>query len=145
MRRFQSHTGQLGTAVWASAERRVKGSITDADAQGQFLSSIWAPFLRPDLAPCGRRAQLPSRSAVARSVPAFSSVSRPRLDGGEHGGRLEASREPRSAAVLEAPALVTGLDDVAVMSEPVEERRRHLGIEEHVRPFAEGQVGRDDD
>src|ERR1700687_5669062 len=42
---------------WASAERRVKGSITDADAQGQFLSSIWAPFLRPDLAPTGRRAQ----------------------------------------------------------------------------------------
>ena len=33
MRRLQSHTGQLGTAVWASAERRVKGSITDADAQ----------------------------------------------------------------------------------------------------------------
>ncbi len=33
MWRFQSHTGQLGTAVWASAERRVKGSITGADAQ----------------------------------------------------------------------------------------------------------------
>jgi len=52
-------------------------------------------LLRPDLAPCGRRAQSPSRSAVARSVPAFSSVSRPRLDGGEHGGKLKASRVSR--------------------------------------------------
>ena len=39
MRRFQSHTGQLGTAVWASAERRVKGSITDADAHNTFGAS----------------------------------------------------------------------------------------------------------
>ena len=46
----------------------MKGSITGADAQGQFLSSIWAPFLRPDLAPSGRRAQSPSRSAVVMSV-----------------------------------------------------------------------------
>ena len=33
MRRFQSHTGQLGKAVRASAERSVVGSITGADAQ----------------------------------------------------------------------------------------------------------------
>ena len=36
MRRFQSHTGQLGTAAWASAERRVKGSITGAAAHSAF-------------------------------------------------------------------------------------------------------------
>jgi len=36
----------------------------------------------------------------------------------------------RSDPVFEAPALVTGLDDVAVMGEPVEERRGHLGVAE---------------
>jgi hypothetical protein len=58
---------------------------------------------------------------------------------------LRASRAATSTAVLEAPALVAGLDDVAVVREPVQQRRRHLGIDEHARPFAEGQVGRDDD
>ncbi len=49
------------------------------------------------------------------------------------------------AAVLEAPALVAGLDDVAVVSEAVEQRGRHLRIAKHARPFAEGQIGGDDD
>src|SRR5208282_4289168 len=49
----------------------------------------------------------------------------------------------RSGAVLEAPALVAGLDDVAVMGEAIEERGGHLGIAEHARPFAEGEVGGD--
>ena len=31
------------------------------------------------------------------------------------------------------------------MGEPVEERGGHLGIAEHGRPFAEGEIGRDDD
>ena len=48
-------------------------------------------------------------------------------------------------AVLEAPALVAGLDDVAVVREPVQQRCRQLCIDEDARPFAEGQVGRDDD
>jgi hypothetical protein len=54
----------------------------------------------------------------------------------------------RSGAVLEAPALVAGLDDVAVVR-----RSRSavvipafagtgLGIAEDVGPFAEGEVGR---
>src|ERR1700745_1746101 len=46
----------------------------------------------------------------------------------------------RSGAVLEAPALVAGLDDVAMMGEAVEERRGHLRIAEHARPFAEGEI-----
>src|SRR5271166_4746021 len=50
-----------------------------------------------------------------------------------------------SGAVLEAPAFVAGLDDVAVMGEAVEERGRHLRIAEHARPFAEGEIGGDDD
>ena len=31
------------------------------------------------------------------------------------------------------------------MGEAVEQRRRHLGVAEHGSPFAEAQVGRDDD
>ena len=44
----------------------------------------------------------------------------------------------------EAPALVAGLDDVAVVREPVEQRRGHLGVAEDAGPFAEAQVGGDD-
>ena len=48
----------------------------------------------------------------------------------------------RSGAVLEAPALVAGLHDVAVMGEAIEQRRGHLGIAEHARPFAAPSVAR---
>ena len=51
---------------------------------------------------------------------------------------------PESGAVLEAPALVAGLDDVAVMREAIEQGRGHFGIAEDARPFAEGEVGGDD-
>jgi len=50
-----------------------------------------------------------------------------------------------SGAVLEAPALVAGLDDLAVVGEPVEQRGRHLGVAEDAGPFAEGEIGGDDD
>jgi putative transposase len=50
-----------------------------------------------------------------------------------------------SAAVLEAPAVVAGLDDVAVMGEPVEQGGGHLGVAEDARPVGEGEVGGDDD
>ena len=49
------------------------------------------------------------------------------------------------SAVFEAPGLVSGLDDLAVMGEPVEQRGRHLGVAEDGRPFAERQIGGDDD
>ena len=48
------------------------------------------------------------------------------------------------ATALEAPAVVSGLDDVAVVGQPIEHRGRHLGPED-ARPFTEGQVGGDDD
>ena len=47
--------------------------------------------------------------------------------------------------MFEAPALVAGLDDVAVMGEPVEQSCRHFWIAEHAWPFSEGEVGRHDD
>src|ERR1019366_9440761 len=45
-----------------------------------------------------------------------------------------------SGAVLEAPALVAGLDDIAMMREAVEQRGRHLRVPEHARmpPFPRG-------
>jgi hypothetical protein len=48
-------------------------------------------------------------------------------------------------AVFEAEAVVACLEDVAAVSETVEQRRRHLWIAEHGRLFAEAQVRRDDD
>ena len=47
--------------------------------------------------------------------------------------------------MLEAPGLVAGFDDLAVVGEAVEERRRHLGVAEDGGPFAEGEVCGDDD
>jgi hypothetical protein len=48
-------------------------------------------------------------------------------------------------AAFEAPAVVTGLDDVTVMGQPVEQRSGHLGVAEHTGPFAEREIGGDDD
>jgi hypothetical protein len=46
---------------------------------------------------------------------------------------------------LEAPAVVAGLDDVAVVGQAIEQRGGHFGITEDARPFTEGEVGGDDD
>ena len=48
-------------------------------------------------------------------------------------------------AVLEAPTVVAGLNDLAMVGQPVEQRGGHLGVAEHAGPFAEGEVGCDDD
>src|ERR1700722_15461637 len=48
-------------------------------------------------------------------------------------------------AVFEAEAVVSGFEDVAAMGETVEQRRRHFRIAKHGSPFAEAQVGCDDD
>ena len=48
-------------------------------------------------------------------------------------------------SAFEAPAVVAGLDDVAVVGQAIEQRGRHLGIAEDARPFAEGEIGGDDD
>src|SRR6202040_100374 len=50
-----------------------------------------------------------------------------------------------SGAVFEAPALVAGFDDFAMMGQAVEERRRHLGVAKYTGPIAKGQIGGDDD
>src|SRR5260221_7313824 len=71
-------------------------------------------------------------------------------DGAQRGRGLFAHRgKPRwhsgSGAVFKAPALVAGFDDFAVVGQPVEQRGGHLGIAKDTRPFAERQIGGDDD
>ena len=51
------------------------------------------------------------------------------------GGRL---------AVAEAPGVVAGLEDVAVVGQSIQQGRGHLGVIEHLSPFAEREVGGDD-
>jgi len=46
---------------------------------------------------------------------------------------------------VEAPTVVAGFDDVAVVSEAIQQRGRHFGVGEDAGPFAEGQIGGDDD
>ena len=48
-------------------------------------------------------------------------------------------------AAFDAPAVVAGLDDVAVVCQPIEQSGGHLGIAEDARPFTEVEVGGDDD
>ena len=48
-------------------------------------------------------------------------------------------------SAFEAPAVVAGLDDVAVVGQAIEQRGRHLGVTEDARPFTEGEIGGDDD
>ena len=49
----------------------------------------------------------------------------------------------RLCAVLEAPTLVAGLDDIAVVSEAIEHGGFHLGVAEHLRPIGESEIGGD--
>ena len=49
------------------------------------------------------------------------------------------------ATAFEAPAIVSSFDNVAVMSEAIEQRGRHLGVGEDAGPFAKGKIGGDDD
>jgi hypothetical protein len=48
-------------------------------------------------------------------------------------------------AAFESPAVVTGLDDVTVVGQAVEQRGRHLGIAKHTGPLSECEIGGDDD
>ena len=48
-------------------------------------------------------------------------------------------------AVLEAEAVVSGFENVAAVSEAIEECRCHLRVAEHGSPLAKAEIGRDDD
>jgi hypothetical protein len=51
----------------------------------------------------------------------------------------------RGSTGLEAEAVTAGFDDVAVVGQPIEHGRCHLGIAKDARPLAEAQIGRDGD
>ena len=57
----------------------------------------------------------------------------------------ESNVAPRSAPIFEAPTFVSGLDDIAMMRKPVQQRGGHFGIEEDTWPFAKVEIGGDDD
>ena len=48
-------------------------------------------------------------------------------------------------ALFEAEGVVAGLEDVAVVGDAVEQSGGHLGVAEDLYPFAEGEVGGDDE
>src|SRR5712671_6182234 len=64
------------------------------------------------------------------------SGAEPVLAGGEW-------RVARLCAVLEAPAFVAGLDDVAVVCQPVKHGGGHFGVAEDLRPICESEIGAD--
>jgi hypothetical protein len=47
-------------------------------------------------------------------------------------------------AAFKSPAVVARLDDVATVSQAVEQCGGHLGVAEHAGPFTEGEIGGDD-
>jgi len=58
---------------------------------------------------------------------------------------VASERLASSGAVLEAPAFVSSLDNVAVVGQTIKQRTRHLSVYEDARPFAKSKIGRDDD
>jgi hypothetical protein len=48
-----------------------------------------------------------------------------------------------SSAVFEPPAGIAGLDDVAVVREPIEHGGCHFGVAENLRPIGKGESGCD--
>ena len=48
-------------------------------------------------------------------------------------------------AGLEAEAVVSGFQDVAVVRQPIEQGGGHLGVAEDIGPFGEAEIGGDDD
>lgn len=57
--------------------------------------------------------------------------------------RLSLLRRGCSGAGLEAPGVVAGLHDVAMMGQSIEQGGSHLGVAEDIGPFCEAQVGGD--
>jgi hypothetical protein len=47
--------------------------------------------------------------------------------------------------VPEAPRIIAGFNDVAVMGQPIQQRRRHLGVAKYGWPFRKAKVGGDCD
>jgi hypothetical protein len=44
------------------------------------------------------------------------------------------------ATALEAPTVISGFDNIAIVVQAIEQRSGHLGVGEDARPFAEGEI-----
>ena len=104
----QASTGPLGPPVFACAgktdfsivvsssrrPRRVDYIIEGSSFHGCSFVRTWWPFLRPDLRVQTRRAQGPSRLAVAQALPLASMLPGHALYGPEHGARIRLDGTP---------------------------------------------------
>src|SRR5208283_3996999 len=108
-------------ATWSSRRQRRANAWRDCGDRGVAISGLPASRTpeRRDSAPGARR-----RSSVARRS-ACAAWFTPKRD-----VTKSRSLDNAQARVLEAPALVPGLNDVTVMGEAIEQRRGHLGIAE---------------
>src|SRR3546814_12254645 len=90
-------------------------------------------------------------SDLLRSDPGFSPRSDPPVGyvsdvtGGSRWVFLLCEFGLLSRAVLEAAAVVSGLQDVAVVGEPLEECGGHLRVTDHAVPLTDAEVGGEDD
>jgi hypothetical protein len=114
-----------------------RGALTIVSAgDGPALASCQIAF-NPD--PLSLPRMTLHRCGVTEPRPASRSpTSRSRA--GLGGPRVASLR---LCAVLEAPAVVAGLDDVAVVRQPIEHSGCHLGVAEHLWPIGEGEIGGD--
>src|SRR3954447_5252192 len=115
--------------------RATKVSVKSLPTTTPISRSIATPLGLVQVCP-GSEREGPARSGVTATSPTERSAG---------GACLPNWGKPGwcglSGAVLEAPALVAGLDDLAVMGQPVEQRGHHLGVAEDARPFGERQIG----
>ena len=122
------------------------GTVSIGEQKGPRIGVQKGPLCRVSLRACpgseqegpARVAQCPhQRRSGARGRCLFAHLGKP-------GGGVRGGGEFGSGAVLEAPAFVAGLDDLAVVGQAIEQSGGHLGVAEDARPLAEGEVGGDD-
>src|SRR5580692_6654773 len=56
---------------------------------------------------------------------------------------IRGAGEDASIAVLEAPTVIAGLDDVAMMRQAIEHGGGHPSVAEYLRPIGKSQIGGD--
>ena len=107
------------------------------DAVNDALSSTPETVPPPEATSpdCQTAPKIDPQSASNFDPLELSAMASPR---GRGGGSLLAS-------VFEPPAVVAGLDDLAMMGHPIQERRGHFGVAKDLAPLAKGQVGRHQD
>ena len=122
------------------------GGVSIGTETGPRIGVQKGPLCRVSLRACpgseqegpARVAQCPhERRSGARGRCLFAHLGKPGVGSGR--GRAAQAR------FLKRQDFVAGLDDLAVMGQAIEQRGRHLGVAEDARPFAEGEVGGDED